>query len=150
MRIRLRLFHVVLLSLPLTCCLVAGAILLFFDYDEHDRLQLQDKYLSQSIPNDVVTDLCSRNLIPTAIGDCQNKNLQIQLRSIPAIFRANIASDATESDVNQLFSAYLLGCKDDRDIPHSVRCQYEVAGNIVAAINYSSDTHKVVSMSFDS
>lgn len=104
--------------------------------------------MSQAIPNDIVTDLCSRNLIPPTMSDCQNRPVQLQLRSIPAIFRANLASDATQSDVNQLFGPYLIECKEDVDVPHTVRCQYEIAGYYVS-INYSTDTEKVVSTILD-
>ncbi len=149
MRIRLKLFYLLLLSFPLICCLVAVAWLLVFAYGETDRLQAWDKYLSQPIPDDIVTDLCSRNLIPPTIGNCQNKQLQIQLSSIPDIFRATIASGATKNDINQLFSDYLLDCKDDTDIPYSVRCQYKLA-DFYIAINYDIDTNKVVATPYDS
>jgi len=140
---RLKPFHL-LLILPLTCCcFVAGEWLLVFGYDEYDRLQEKDKYLSQYLPDDIVTDLCSKNLVPPTVGDCQNKNIRIQLRSITDIFRAIIASGATKNEINQLFSVYLVDCKADRDIHDSVRCQYKLAG-FYTAVNYSIDTGKVV------
>lgn len=143
MKVRFKPFHLLMILPLICCCLVAGAWLLVFGYDEYDRLQEKDKYYSQYLPDDIVADLCSKNLVPSTIGDCQNKNLQIQLRSITDIFRAIIASGATKNDINQLFSAYLVDCKADRDIPNSVRCQYKLAG-FYEAINYSIDTNKVV------
>lgn len=142
----LKSFHP-LLILPLLFCFAAGAICIFLVYVENDRLQGWDEYLSQSLSNDVVRDLCSRNLLPPSIGDCQNQNLQVQLRSIPDIFRANVTSDASKDDVNRLFGGYLLDCKEDTLQLHSVHCQYQLSSYIVA-IHFSVDTKKIISMDF--
>jgi hypothetical protein len=139
--------HYPLLAVPLFICLVIGAIGIILAYGESDRIQGWEKYLSQPLPSEVVSDLCTRSLVPLAIGDCQNKQLEIKLSSIPDIFRANLSSDATSNDVNQLFGVYLLDCQKDSTQTNSVRCQYKLA-NYIFVINYSTDTNKVVSMSF--
>jgi hypothetical protein len=128
----------------LFCAICIGELVLG-SWAEADRIQGQETFFAQPLPDEIVHDFCSRGLVPPDLGDCSDKKLQIPLGSVGHIFRANITPTDTKDDINRLFGLYLVDCNEDADAQKSVRCRYNIAGAYVA-VNYSSDTGKVLSI----
>jgi hypothetical protein len=126
-------------------CAVCIGALAIWNWAEADRIQAHEEFFAQPIPDAIVNDLCSRSLVPPDLGDCSDKKLQIPLSSVGNIFRTKITPAATRDDVNRLFGSYLVDCSEDTDVQKSLRCRYNFAGAYVA-VNYSSDTGKVLSI----
>jgi predicted outer membrane lipoprotein len=142
----IRLLHP-LWILPMLLFACFGAFTLLWNEVENDRHQGWQAFLSQPLPDDVVSDLCLRNLVPSNVGNCQNSSIQIPLSSIPAIFQANIPDGATKDEVNRLFGRYLIDCQSEAETPASLRCQYKLASYTVT-IHYRSASDTLISMDF--
>lgn len=108
------------------CWLTCSIPFIFAAWNVHDERVRFEQYLSLSIQQEIVEDLCGKHLVPASIGDCRDPSLTLVQGDVPEIFRANLADDSTFDDVKQLFGDYELKryCYMDRD-PYS--CQYRIS-----------------------
>jgi hypothetical protein len=95
----------------------------------HQELQENwERRMASPIPEEVVEDLCNRELVPVYVADCEDPDVVILYGSIPDIVRANVDfENDTHDDVAGIFGQYeycqmQLDCSD-RD---SYRCSYRL------------------------
>lgn len=138
-----------IIILPLILSIPCGMICAFFALMGLIESREQEEFLSRLLPREIVIDLCSHDLVPSSVGDCEDKNLSVTLRFLPDIFRANINSDATNDDVNRLFGKYLDKCITHISAtpPNSYTCWYNLKSDAVL-ITFNADTNLLISMNF--
>src|SRR5690349_3180613 len=106
-------WYALLIGMVLSPCCLIGAAYAFVVYLDYQQDKGFEMYLSHPLPADIISDFCTRHMIPAEIADCAASVVVVPQRYMPDIFRFNLSESATYDDVTQLFGAYEYDCQRD-------------------------------------
>lgn len=151
----LRAFTVVLFICAAPICVMALLVM----QATADSGEQQDNYhqqqtlscipqLSMSLSTDVIRDLCSRDLIPSDLGQCNATQTSLTRRSIETIMQASVKiGTTTYNDVKMDFGRYEIVCSDVNTFGNDFTCDYDLSENsLIVTIAYDASTQLVKSL----
>lgn len=133
----------VIFSALLFIAILTLSYLILIAWVEADRKENRNNFLNTSIPNNVAKDLCSRNLVPNEVAQCDG-DIQIARREIVEIFRSQVSTQNTYDQVSNLFGTYEDFCSQETD--ESYKCTYYFGTAPRVIVRYDSKYNKITSI----
>jgi hypothetical protein len=83
-------------------------------------------YLENELSNAMILELCSKQLVPSTIGNCNNSDLSINFYQMSEIVKHNIKTTQSYEDVQSIFGKYLNDCKNLFSPDRGILCIYSM------------------------
>lgn len=133
-----------LIAVPILC--ITG-YLVWNSYRNWRKDQNWQEHLSTPLPDEIVDDLCNRDLVPSDIANCQASEIVIPYREVPNILQANLAPGSTFQDVNAIIGQYEDYCERRTELGWNDRfyCNYWI-GAYPVRIVFERDTDKILTI----
>lgn len=130
-------------------CFVVILVFAFFLIIRADKQAEQNRYseyLNTFVDESVVADLCTRNVVPDFVGDCNQPRLVIRFYQIRQIMEHYLKQVHTFTEVNSLFGIYesLCNLPDRLPEPNTYRCAYEFDIGYTLVLVFDEDTDELV------
>lgn len=114
----------------LCAVLAIGSIGLFFllsNWEQQEITDAREYYLANTVDQEVVLNLCTRNAIPESIADCANSNLTLEFWEIRTIAESYVEVSLSYGEVSEFLEDYEIMCNlpDRLPEPGTFRCAYE-------------------------
>lgn len=102
---------------------------------------------AEPMPDEVVSNLCERNLIPASLSSCNDNSSPIRLQSVERIVKSNVVlGSSTYEDVSDMFGSYETYCSGVSPGMSEFTCDYHLGRWPLVRISYDDETKIVQSI----